>query len=96
MQRSFEDECLSVCYRRLDQSGDPLVFLEEHVNWDGLRAVMSEIGFDRDHNGGKGGRPPLDRLVMAKLLLLQSLYNLSDDAMEYQVNDRLSFKRFLD
>jgi IS5 family transposase len=33
--------------------------------------------------------------MMAKLLLLQSLYNLGDDAMEYQVNDRLSFKRFL-
>jgi transposase, IS5 family len=28
--------------------------------------------------------------------VLQSLYNLSDDSMEYQIRDRLSFMRFLD
>ena len=32
---------------------------------------------------------------MFKVLVLQSLYNLSDDAVEYQVRDRLSFMRFL-
>lgn len=31
---------------------------------------------------------------MIKLLLLQQLYNLSDDALEYQVLDRASFLRF--
>jgi IS5 family transposase len=29
------------------------------------------------------------------MLILQSLYNLSDDQAEYQVGDRLSFTRFL-
>nr|WP_246046639.1 transposase [Chlorobaculum thiosulfatiphilum] len=33
--------------------------------------------------------------MMFKLLILQSLYNLSDDQMEYQITDRLSFRRFL-
>lgn len=33
---------------------------------------------------------------MVKLLVLQQLYNLSDDALEYQVLDRRSFLRFLD
>ena len=33
--------------------------------------------------------------LMFKILILQSLYNLSDEAMEYQVRDRLSFMRFL-
>ena len=32
---------------------------------------------------------------MFKLLILQQLYNISDDELEYQVNDRLSFMRFL-
>lgn len=32
---------------------------------------------------------------MFKLLVLQRLYNLSDEELEYQVNDRLSFMRFL-
>jgi IS5 family transposase len=32
---------------------------------------------------------------MFKVLVLQSLYNLGDDAMEYQIKDRLSFMGFL-
>ena len=41
------------------------------------------------------GRVPYDTDLMFKILILQSLYNLSDEAMEYQVRDRLSFMRFL-
>jgi IS5 family transposase len=32
---------------------------------------------------------------MFKILIIQSLYNLSDDAVEFQILDRLSFMRFL-
>ena len=32
---------------------------------------------------------------MFKTLVLSALYNLSDDQIEYQVRDRLSFMRFL-
>lgn len=32
---------------------------------------------------------------MFKVMILQSLYNLSDDQVEFQVRDRLSFMRFL-
>ena len=32
---------------------------------------------------------------MIRLLVLQQLYNLSDDALEYQVLDRASFLRFV-
>ena len=32
---------------------------------------------------------------MFRMLVLQSLYNLSDEQVEYQVRDRLSFTRFL-
>lgn len=42
----------------------------------------------------KGGRPPLDVVLMFKTLL-QQLYNLSDDQTEYQIRDRYSFSRFL-
>jgi len=44
---------------------------------------------------GRGGRPPYPTVVMVKLLLLQQLYNLSDDALEVQVLDRTSFQCFL-
>ena len=33
-------------------------------------------------------------MLIFKVLVLQALYNLSDDAMEYQLRDRLSFMRF--
>ena len=33
---------------------------------------------------------------MLKILILQSLYNLSYDELEYQINDRLSFMKFLE
>lgn len=40
-----------------------------------------------------------DRLMIMhffKILILQRYYNLSDDQIEYQINDRMSFMRFLD
>jgi hypothetical protein len=40
-------------------------------------------------------RKPIDVMVMFRMLVLQSLYNLSDQQVEYQVRDRLSFTRFL-
>lgn len=44
---------------------------------------------------GKGGRPPFDPVLMFKILVLQALYSLSDEATEFQIKDRLSFQRFL-
>src|ERR1700704_2159692 len=41
------------------------------------------------------GRKPWDEVVIFKALVLQVLYNLSDDQAEYQLRDRLSFMRFL-
>jgi transposase len=49
----------------------------------------------RPSNRSKGGRPPFDPVMMFKILVLQALYLLSDDATEFQINDRLSFQRFL-
>ncbi len=43
----------------------------------------------------KGGRPPYDPALMFKVLVLQTLYTLSDDQTEYQLKDRLSFMRFV-
>ena len=43
----------------------------------------------------KGGRPRMDIVMMFKLLILQQLYNLGDQAMEFQIADRSSFRNFL-
>src|ERR1700760_184058 len=46
-------------------------------------------------DGSKGGRPAFDHVLMMKVLLLQSMYTLSDERCEYLIKDRLSFMRFL-
>ena len=38
---------------------------------------------------------PFDAILMFRMLVLQALNNLSDEQVEYQVRDRLSFSRFL-
>ena len=43
----------------------------------------------------KAGRKPIDAIVMFRMLVLQALYNLSDEEIEYQVWDRATFTRFV-
>ena len=44
---------------------------------------------------GPGGRPRYDFVMMFKLLILQSIYDLSDEKTQFMILDRLSFQRFL-
>jgi IS5 family transposase len=46
-------------------------------------------------NKGTGGRPPYNYLLLFKTLILQRLFNISDDQAEFQINDRMTFRRFL-
>ena len=78
----------------LEQLGDPLLTLSAHIDFEFFRATLEE-GLYGSYDGSKGGRPPFDPVVMFKVLVLQRLYNLSDDAIEFQIKDRLSFMRFL-
>jgi IS5 family transposase len=50
---------------------------------------------DRKEHESAAGRKPTDRVRMFKMPGLQNLYGLSDDALEFQVTDRLTFMRFL-
>ena len=79
--------------RNLDKGADPLVRLDELVEWKLFRPTLRTL---RDKSRkSNAGRPPFDEVLMFKILILQSLYNLSDDATEYQIRDRFSFLRFL-
>ena len=50
---------------------------------------------DRKERKSSAARKPTDRVRMFKMLALQNLHGLSDNAIEYQVTDRLTFTRFL-
>lgn len=79
---------------KLSQLGDPLEKLKKGVDFELFRLLL-ESSLEKTTKG-KGGRPPFDYVMMFKILILQRYYNLSDDQVEYQINDRMSFMRFLD
>lgn len=62
------------------------------VQWDEILEIVKVT--DRTSKQ-TGGAPHKDLLVKVKMLFLQHLYNLSDPELEDQVNDRLSFQKFL-
>ena len=80
-------------YVRLSEAGDPLEKLNAVVPWEVFREPLAKALKRSD--GGKGGRPPHDAVLMFKIMVLQALYCLSDDQAEFQIQDRLSFMRFL-
>jgi transposase, IS5 family len=81
-------------YAALSAAGDPLERLAAVVDFELFRPDL-EAALDRSDRA-RGGRPPYDAVLMFKVLVLQTLYTLSDDQTEYQIRDRLSFMRFLD
>ena len=91
-QRSFFDEEARMDLLR--ELGNPLDVLERAVNWEMFRKVLNRAC--RKEDTGKGGRPAFDVILMFKIIILQRLYNLSDDQTEYQINDRRSFMHFLE
>ncbi len=77
---------------KLDSLGDPLAVLSKHVDF-GLMAEEIDRWVPRPSRA-KGGRPPYPTELMTRLLVLQQLFNLSDEQVEFQLLDRMSFQRF--
>ena len=78
---------------KISKLGDPLEKLNKGVDFELFRKLL-ELRLSKLPKGA-GGRPPYDYVLMFKILILQRYYNLSDDQAEFQINDRLSFMRFL-
>jgi IS5 family transposase len=78
---------------KLEASMDRLRPLNELIPWDIFVELLEKL--DNKERKSKAGRKPLKRLLMFKLLILQQLYNLSDEQVEYQIHDRWSFRRFV-
>jgi len=78
---------------KLTQMGDPLVGLNERIDWEAFRKDLNLV-HEKERKSNAGAKP-IDVVLMFKVLVLQQLHNLSDDRIEYQIRDRLSFMRFL-
>jgi hypothetical protein len=79
--------------KALSASGDPLERLARVVDFEAFRENLEKALLRSDR--ARGGRPPYDAVLMFKVLVLQTLYTLSDEQTEYQLKDRLSFMRFV-
>ena len=79
----------------LSQSGDRLEQLDKYIDLTALVAVADRIWRAGPAAKGPGGRKRWSSELMGRILLLKRLYNLSDEQMEYQLRDRLSFMRFV-
>ena len=80
----------------LSAKGDPLEAIDRLVPWENFRADIEAVVLTPDEvRKSSAGRKPVDAIVMFRMLVLQALNNLSDEQVEYQVRDRMSFARFL-
>src|SRR5207248_11459314 len=80
----------------LSAKGDPLEAIDHLVPWESFRAEIEAVVLTPDElKKSSAGRKPFDAILMFRMLVLQALNNLSDEQVEYQVRDRLSFSRFL-
>lgn len=78
---------------KLNELGDTLRVLEQHVNFAALATSVDHAAPrpSREH----GGRPPFPTELMVRVLLIPQLFNLSDEQMEFQLLDCLSFQHFV-
>lgn len=80
-------------FEKLEKNGDPLRQINDVIPWESFRPTLDAVREKKRKSNA--GAKPYDVVMMFKILVIQSLYNLSDDALEYQILDRISFMRFL-
>jgi IS5 family transposase len=89
---SLVDFALQERYKNIKKLGDRLEEFAILIEWESFRQVVGDI---YNNTTEQGGRPNMDIVLMVKMLVLQSMYNLSDPELERQANDRISFMKFL-
>ena len=63
--------------------------IDRLVDWRVLAEIVDVLDKSRT---GRGGRPPIGFEIKLKMMFLQYLFNLSDEELEDQVIDRMSFQ----
>jgi IS5 family transposase len=88
----FDEMVLKAEYDKVRGLGDRLIYIKEIIDWEPFIPMVKLVFNDNDE---VGGRPHTNELVVVRAMILQSLYGLSDPELEFQCNDRLSFRNFL-
>ena len=79
---------------RLSKIGNPLEMISEVIDFEIFREKLESKLLNRNKKNNAGAKP-YDVVMMFKIMILQRYYGLGDTQIEYQILDRLSFKKFL-
>jgi IS5 family transposase len=90
-QRGFWDDQKRVA--KLQEKKPVLKRLADSIPWESFRPMLDK-GYAHERKSN-AGRKRIDPLILFKMLVLQQLFNLSDQEIEFQVNDRRSFEEFV-
>jgi len=89
-QRRFWDEEQRM--QKLQDKKPVLVLLSAQIPWD-IFLPLLDRGYSQERMSN-AGKKRVDPMILFKMLELQQLFNLSDEELEFQVNDRRSFEDF--
>ncbi|MFW6130733.1 MAG: IS5 family transposase [Atribacterota bacterium] len=81
-------------YQKLSSIGNPLEKTNKVIDFEYFRNILEEGILNNDKKSNAGAKR-FDVVMMFKILILQRYYGLGDTQIEYQILDRLSFKKFL-
>jgi len=87
--KNLIDFALKEKYAKVKELRSRLEEMKSTIDWDSLLPLFPAKETTR-------GRPEYEKKLMLKILFLQSCYGISDEEMEFQIYDRLSFQQFLD
>jgi IS5 family transposase len=87
--KSLTHFALKEKYDKVKQLKSRLDDMKKLIDWETFLPLFPE----KESNMG---RPAYEKILMIKILFLQSWYSISDEETEYQIHDRLSFQQFLD
>ena len=87
--KNLVDFALKEKYAKVKELRSRLEDMKKILDWNAFSVLFP----DKETNLG---RPPYEKILMLKVLFLQSWYGISDEELEYQINDRFSFQQFLD
>ena len=81
-------------YQKLSDIGNPLEKISKVIDFEMFREFLEAKLLNQSKKNNAGAKP-FDVVMMFKIMILQRYYGLGDTQIEYQILDRLSFKKFL-
>ena len=91
-KKGLFDEQFAVSH--LSEMGNPIESISKVVDFEMFRAILESRLLNTTKKNNAGAKP-FDVVMMFKIMILQRYYNLGDKQVEYQIVDRMSFKKFL-